>query len=196
MKVAKNSLNNRFIPYDVIETDAIFAIDDDVEMRHDEILLAYRYVQFVFSFVSSCWRYHVSLCNLSGLQGSAYSSSRFCLFQLQTSYEHAKLPGWFVMEMAFNDRYHILMFGHRMRKRCFWSLNNWFLQKMFPWVTSLVCFSLFVFQTLFERSDSFSNRMLNWFSKNGLGWSSWLSVKVNINFLKCLDMLPFSLADW
>ena len=64
VKVAKNSLNNRFIPYDVIETDAIFAIDDDVEMRHDEILLAYRYVQFVFSFLSSCWPYHVSLCNL------------------------------------------------------------------------------------------------------------------------------------
>ena len=44
MKVAKNSLNNRFIPYDVIETDAIFSIDDDVEMRHDEILLGFRYV--------------------------------------------------------------------------------------------------------------------------------------------------------
>ena len=42
MKVAKNSLNNRFVPYDVIETDAIFAVDDDVEMRHDEILLAFR----------------------------------------------------------------------------------------------------------------------------------------------------------
>lgn len=42
VKVAKNSLNNRFIPYDVIETDAIFAIDDDVEMRHDEILLGFR----------------------------------------------------------------------------------------------------------------------------------------------------------
>lgn len=42
VKVAKNSLNNRFVPYDVIETDAIFAVDDDVEMRHDEILLAFR----------------------------------------------------------------------------------------------------------------------------------------------------------
>ena len=104
VKVAKNSLNNRFIPYDVIETDAIFAIDDDVEMRHDEILLAYRYVQFVFSFLSSCWPYHVSLCNLLGCNAvPIYSSSTFCLFQLQTSYEHAKLPGWFVMEMAFND---------------------------------------------------------------------------------------------
>ena len=102
MKVAKNSLNNRFIPYDVIETDAIFAIDDDVEMRHDEILLAYRYVQFVCSFLSSCWLYHVSLCNLTGCKAVpilawpfAYSNSK--------QVEHAKLPGWFVMEMAFDD---------------------------------------------------------------------------------------------
>lgn len=43
VKVEKNSLNNRFVPFDVIETDAIFAVDDDVEMRHDEILLAFRY---------------------------------------------------------------------------------------------------------------------------------------------------------
>lgn len=50
MKVEKNSLNNRFVPFDVIETDAIFAVDDDVEMRHDEILLAFRYTdQFIVS---------------------------------------------------------------------------------------------------------------------------------------------------
>ena len=49
MKVTKNSLNNRFVPYDVIETDAVFAVDDDVEMRHDEILLAFRYSQLSHS---------------------------------------------------------------------------------------------------------------------------------------------------
>lgn len=50
VKVEKNSLNNRFVPFDVIETDAIFAVDDDVEMRHDEILLAFRYTdQFIVS---------------------------------------------------------------------------------------------------------------------------------------------------
>ncbi|KAK3743336.1 hypothetical protein QZH41_013911, partial [Actinostola sp. cb2023] len=42
IKTTKNSLNNRFIPYDVIDTDAILSIDDDVELRHDEILLAFR----------------------------------------------------------------------------------------------------------------------------------------------------------
>ena len=46
MRVAKNSLNNRFIPYDVIETDAIFSIDDDVEFEHEEILLGFRYCTF------------------------------------------------------------------------------------------------------------------------------------------------------
>lgn len=55
VKVAKNSLNNRFIPYDVIETDAIFSIDDDVEMRHDEILLGFRYVKhFCFKQLRIC----------------------------------------------------------------------------------------------------------------------------------------------
>ena len=43
MKVAKNSLNNRFIPYDVIETDAILSIDDDMRLKHEEILLCFRY---------------------------------------------------------------------------------------------------------------------------------------------------------
>ena len=80
VKVAKNSLNNRFIPYDVIETDAIFAIDDDVEMRHDEILLAYRYVQFVFSLLSSCCPYHVSLCNLSGCKAVPILARSFAYF--------------------------------------------------------------------------------------------------------------------
>ena len=54
VKVAKNSLNNRFIPYDVIDTDAIFSIDDDVEMRHDEILLGFRYVKRIKYVSNNC----------------------------------------------------------------------------------------------------------------------------------------------
>lgn len=38
----KNSLNNRFVPYDVIETDAIFTMDDDSPLRPDEIVFAFR----------------------------------------------------------------------------------------------------------------------------------------------------------
>lgn len=42
IKVPKNSLNNRFIPYDAIETEAILSVDDDVYLRHDEIQFGFR----------------------------------------------------------------------------------------------------------------------------------------------------------
>lgn len=42
VKVSRNSLNNRFIPYDKIETDAILTLDDDTPLRPDEIVLAFR----------------------------------------------------------------------------------------------------------------------------------------------------------
>ncbi|XP_041360950.1 exostosin-like 3 [Gigantopelta aegis] len=42
VKTAKNSLNNRFLPYDAIETDSILSIDDDAHLRHDEIVFGFR----------------------------------------------------------------------------------------------------------------------------------------------------------
>lgn len=42
LKTSKNSLNNRFLPYDVIETEAILSIDDDAHLRHDEIVFGFR----------------------------------------------------------------------------------------------------------------------------------------------------------
>ncbi|XP_072038914.1 LOW QUALITY PROTEIN: exostosin-like 3 [Amphiura filiformis] len=42
IKTKKNSLNNRFLPYDEIETEAILSIDDDAHLRHDEILFGFR----------------------------------------------------------------------------------------------------------------------------------------------------------
>lgn len=42
VRPAKNSLNNRFIPYDAIETDAVFTMDDDSPLRPDEIVFAFR----------------------------------------------------------------------------------------------------------------------------------------------------------
>ena len=44
IKVPKNSLNNRFIPYEAIETEAILSVDDDVYLRHDEIQFGFRYL--------------------------------------------------------------------------------------------------------------------------------------------------------
>jgi alpha-1,4-N-acetylglucosaminyltransferase EXTL3 len=38
----ENSLNNRFIPYGQIETDAILNLDDDTPLRNDEIAFAFR----------------------------------------------------------------------------------------------------------------------------------------------------------
>lgn len=42
VKVDRNSLNNRFLPFDAIETDAIFSMDDDSPLRPDEIVFAFR----------------------------------------------------------------------------------------------------------------------------------------------------------
>uniref|UniRef100_H2ZHK8 Exostosin-like 3 n=1 Tax=Ciona savignyi TaxID=51511 RepID=H2ZHK8_CIOSA len=38
----KNSLNNRFLPWSEINTEAVLSIDDDAHLRHDEILFGFR----------------------------------------------------------------------------------------------------------------------------------------------------------
>lgn len=42
IKVEQNSLNNRFLPYHTIETDAILSLDDDSPLRPDEIVFGFR----------------------------------------------------------------------------------------------------------------------------------------------------------
>lgn len=42
VKAPRNSLNNRFLPYDNIETEAVLSVDDDAHLRHDEILFGFR----------------------------------------------------------------------------------------------------------------------------------------------------------
>lgn len=42
VKAPRNSLNNRFLPFDVIETEAVLSVDDDAHLRHDEILFGFR----------------------------------------------------------------------------------------------------------------------------------------------------------
>ena len=32
----RNSLNNRFLPFSAIETEAVLSVDDDAHLRHDE----------------------------------------------------------------------------------------------------------------------------------------------------------------
>lgn len=42
VKANTNSLNNRFVPYDAIETEAVLSVDDDAHLRHDEIMFGFR----------------------------------------------------------------------------------------------------------------------------------------------------------
>ena len=42
LKTQKNSLNNRFLPFDEIETEAILSLDDDAHLRQDEIIVGFR----------------------------------------------------------------------------------------------------------------------------------------------------------
>ena len=42
VRAERNSLNNRFLPFTNIETEAVLSIDDDVHLRHDEIQFAFR----------------------------------------------------------------------------------------------------------------------------------------------------------
>ena len=42
VRTGLNSLNNRFLPYDLIDTEAVLSMDDDIYLRHDEIELAFR----------------------------------------------------------------------------------------------------------------------------------------------------------
>jgi len=44
VRTEKNSLNNRFLPWDTVETEAILSIDDDAHLRHDEIMFGFRSV--------------------------------------------------------------------------------------------------------------------------------------------------------
>ncbi|KAL0281347.1 UNVERIFIED_CONTAM: hypothetical protein PYX00_002359 [Menopon gallinae] len=42
VKARRNSLNNRFLPYEAIETEGVLSVDDDAHLRHDEIIFGFR----------------------------------------------------------------------------------------------------------------------------------------------------------
>lgn len=42
IRVEKNSLNNRFVPWDRIETEAVLSLDDDIDLLQQEYILAFR----------------------------------------------------------------------------------------------------------------------------------------------------------
>ncbi|PIC42635.1 hypothetical protein B9Z55_009650 [Caenorhabditis nigoni] len=42
VRVTENSLNNRFVPWDRIETEAVLSLDDDIDLFQQEFVLAFR----------------------------------------------------------------------------------------------------------------------------------------------------------
>ncbi|XP_071942366.1 exostosin-like 3 [Antedon mediterranea] len=77
IKTKKNSLNNRFLPYDEIETDALLSIDDDAHLRHDEILFGFRvWREARDRIVGFPGRFHA--WDLSNKDGFLYNSNYSC----------------------------------------------------------------------------------------------------------------------
>ncbi|NXD12163.1 EXTL3 protein, partial [Nothocercus nigrocapillus] len=73
VRTEKNSLNNRFLPWDEIETEAILSIDDDAHLRHDEIMFGFRvWREARDRIVGFPGRYHASAVPLRALQYYAY----------------------------------------------------------------------------------------------------------------------------
>uniref|UniRef100_A0A915CW53 Exostosin-3 n=1 Tax=Ditylenchus dipsaci TaxID=166011 RepID=A0A915CW53_9BILA len=103
INTSKNSLNNRFIPYEQIETEGVLSLDDDIDLRQHEIIFAFRtwreQRQRIVGFPA---RYHARYgesmhynsnhtCQFSMiLTGAAFCTSHICtltLTQCQVSFE-------------------------------------------------------------------------------------------------------------
>ena len=42
VRAGRNSLNNRFLPFSNIQTEAVLSLDDDIVLTHEEIEFAFR----------------------------------------------------------------------------------------------------------------------------------------------------------
>ncbi|XP_073971807.1 exostosin like glycosyltransferase 3 [Rhodnius prolixus] len=75
VKASRNSLNNRFLPYEAIETEAVLSVDDDAHLRHDEIIFGFRvWREQRDRVVGFPGRYHALDLNYGGwLYNSNYS---------------------------------------------------------------------------------------------------------------------------
>ncbi|XP_063588185.1 exostosin-3-like [Penaeus indicus] len=75
IRAERNSLNNRFLPYSEIETEAVLSVDDDAHLRHDEIVFGFRvWREERDRIVGFPGRYHAWDLNYGGwLYNSNYS---------------------------------------------------------------------------------------------------------------------------
>ncbi|KAI5634761.1 glycosyl transferase family 64 domain-containing protein [Phthorimaea operculella] len=77
IRAARNSLNNRFLPYHLIETEAVLCVDDDAHLRHDEIVFAFRvWREHRDQIVGFPGRYHAWDLNFNN--GFLYNSNYSC----------------------------------------------------------------------------------------------------------------------
>ncbi|GBP92672.1 Exostosin-3 [Eumeta japonica] len=77
VRTARNSLNNRFLPYHFIETEAVLCVDDDAHLRHDEIVFAFRvWREHRDQIVGFPGRYHAWDLNYNN--GFLYNSNYSC----------------------------------------------------------------------------------------------------------------------
>jgi alpha-1,4-N-acetylglucosaminyltransferase EXTL3 len=105
-KASVNSLNNRFVPFDAIETEAILSMDDDVYLRHDEIVFAFRvWRENRDRIVGFPARYHAwDSEHNSWLYNSNYTCE-FSMILTGAAFFHKvrQSPGWWVV-VAVNWR--------------------------------------------------------------------------------------------
>ncbi|CAK1599869.1 unnamed protein product [Parnassius mnemosyne] len=77
VRASRNSLNNRFLPYNLIETEAVLCVDDDAHLRHDEIVFAFRvWREHRDRIVGFPGRYHAWDLNFNN--GFLYNSNYSC----------------------------------------------------------------------------------------------------------------------
>ncbi|XP_063634524.1 exostosin-3 [Cydia splendana] len=77
VRAVRNSLNNRFLPYDLIDTEAVLCVDDDAHLRHDEIVFAFRvWREHRDRIVGFPGRYHAWDLNYNN--GFLYNSNYSC----------------------------------------------------------------------------------------------------------------------
>uniref|UniRef100_A0A7E4ULF6 Glyco_transf_64 domain-containing protein n=1 Tax=Panagrellus redivivus TaxID=6233 RepID=A0A7E4ULF6_PANRE len=74
VRAEKNTLNNRFYPYDLIETEAVLSLDDDMDLKRAEIVFAFRsWRQDRTKIVGFPARYHAKYGD-----GIFYNSNHTC----------------------------------------------------------------------------------------------------------------------
>ena len=103
---SRNSLCNRFLPYEHIETDAVLSLDDDMYLRADEITLAFRvWRENRDRVVGFPARYHTYEFNEGSQSESLYKSHLSCEYSMV-------LTG-----AAFYHRFYNYLFTYGMDER-------------------------------------------------------------------------------